>query len=64
MNAVPAWLQIAAYSAGILGTIGGAWFALGVIWPSIRKQNQLAVKMEAFFSKVEQRGVDKLIDSL
>ena len=57
MNSVPSWLQIAAYSAGILGTLGGAWFAIFVIWPSIRKQ-------EEFFRKIEQRGVDKLIDGL
>jgi len=60
----PAWLQIAALSVGILGTFGGTWFALFVIWPSIRRQNELAVKMEAFFQKVEQRGIDKIIEGL
>lgn len=61
---VPAWIQIAAYVAGVLGFIEATLFGLLVLWPSIRKQNQLARRMESFFSKVEQRGVDKLIDSL
>ena len=64
MSQTLAWFQIVAYAFSIAWGTGAALFTVLVLWPSIRRQNQLAVKMEAFFQKVEQRGVDKIIDSL
>jgi hypothetical protein len=57
MAQVPAWLEIAYRISSILGFFGGAWFALFVIWPSIRLQTK-------FIKAQEKNAVDQLIDKL
>lgn len=54
---VPIWLEIAYRVAAIVSCAGGAWFALCVVWPSIKLQTK-------FIKAQEKKGVDDLIDQL
>ena len=52
--AVIAWFQI------LLG-LGGAWFALFIIWPSIRRQTKLGERIDELIDKAHKKldsGVD------
>ena len=57
MTSLLYWLQVAAYVAQILMSIGATLFTLFVLWPSIRLQTR-------FIEAQEKKGVDDLIDKL
>lgn len=58
------WIQAVAYLVSIAGTVGAAWFAICVLWPSIRRQNQLASKIERLLLHLEGRKVDDIMRDL
>ncbi len=64
MTQVPAWLQITAHVVAILAGIGGAAFALGVLWPSIRQSNRASKKLCDAIDGMGKKGVDDLLGKL
>lgn len=46
--ALTAWFQI------VLG-LGGAWFALFIIWPSIRRQSRLGDRIDTLIDKAHKK---------
>lgn len=54
---VPYWLEIAYRVSAIVGMLGGAAFALFVIWPSIRLQTK-------FIKAQDGKAVDKILNDL
>lgn len=57
MTQVPYWLEVAYRVSAILGFVGGAAFALFVIWPSIRLQTK-------FIKRQEGKAVDDILKDL
>lgn len=64
MTNVPTWLQILAHVVAIIAGVGGIFFALLVLWPSIRQSNKTAKKISEALDRAEQKGVDKLLGDL
>ena len=64
MTQVPVWLQVAAHVVAISAGLGGIFFALFVLWPSIRKSNRAGEKLCEALDRVEKKGLDSLIDKL
>jgi len=52
---LPIWFQVLLGVIAILGFLGGAWFALFIIWPSIRRQTQIGDKMEKLIDAVGKK---------
>ncbi len=64
MSHVPAWLQITAHVVAILAGVGGAAFALFVLWPSIRQSNRASRKLCEAIDKMEKKQIDDLLGKL
>lgn len=64
MTSVPAWLQVTAHVVAIVAGLGGIFFALFVLWPSIRQSNRTSKKLCEAIDDVKKRGVDKLLEDL
>ncbi len=64
MTQVPVWLQIVAHAVAIVAGMGGIFFALFVLWPSIRRSNRTADKISQALDRAEKKGVDKLLENL
>lgn len=58
------WIQAVAYLVSIVGTVAAAWFAVFVIWPSIRRQNKMAERIERLAGHLERKGTDDLLSGL
>jgi glycerol uptake facilitator-like aquaporin len=58
------WIQVVAYVTSVLGTFVAAWFAFFVIWPSIRRQNQTADRIEFLVSHLKQKKIDDIVGGL
>ena len=54
------WLQQAAYAANVLAFIGATTFTMLVLWPSIRRQNKTAEKIDRLVDHLEKKSVDNL----
>lgn len=61
---VPVWLQIFAHIVAIMAGIGGIFFALFVLWPSIRRSNKTADKISSALDRAEKKGLDKILEDL
>ncbi len=64
MTQVPVWLQIAAHAVAIVAGAGGIFFALFVLWPSIRQSNRTARRISEALDRAEKNGVEKLFEKL
>lgn len=64
MTQVPVWLQVAAHVVAIFAGLGGIFFAVFVLWPSIRQSNRSGKKLCEALDRVEKKGLDSLIDKL
>lgn len=64
MTQVPVWLQIAAHVVAIIAGLGGIFFAVFVLWPSIRRSNRTADKVSQALDRVEKKSVDKILEDL
>lgn len=64
MSSVPAWLQITAHAVAILAGLGGAAFALFVLWPSIRQSNKAGRRLCEALDKAEKKGVEDILKDL
>ena len=64
MTQVPVWLQIAAHVVAIIAGLGGIFFAVFVLWPSIRRSNRTADKVSQALDRAEKKGVDKILENL
>lgn len=58
------WLQIAAHVVAIIAGLGGIFFAVFVLWPSIRRSNRTADKVSQALDRVEKKSVDKILEDL
>ena len=64
MSSVPAWLQVTAHFVAIVAGLGGIFFALLVLWPSIRQSNRTAKKISDALDRAEKKGVENLLKDL
>ena len=64
MTQVPVWLQIGAHVVAIVAGLGGIFFAIFVLWPSIRRSNRTADKISDVLDRAEKKSLDSLIDKL
>ncbi len=64
MTDVPVWLQITAHVVAIIGVICGILFGSLVLWPSIRRQNELAKRFMAFLDKEGKAAVSKMLEDI
>lgn len=61
---MPVWLQIAAHVVAIIAGLGGIFFAVFVLWPSIRRSNRTADKVSQALDRAEKKGLDSFIEKL
>jgi uncharacterized membrane protein len=54
---LPIWFQALLGVIAILGFLGGAWFALFIIWPSIRRQDRRADQIEQWMESDEAKSI-------
>lgn len=52
---LPIWFQVLLGVIAILGFFGGAWFALFIIWPSIRRQTRLGERIDDLIDKANKK---------
>ena len=64
MTQVPVWLQVAAHVVAIVAGLGGIFFAVFVLWPSIRRSNRTADRISDALDRAEKNGVDRLLKDL
>jgi uncharacterized membrane protein len=64
---LPVWFQVLLGVIAILSFVGGAWFALFIIWPSIRRQTKLGDRIDELINKAHKKlesGVDGKVTTL
>lgn len=64
MTQVPVWLQVAAHVVAITAGLGGIFFAVFVLWPSIRRSNRTADKISDVLDRAEKKGVERMLEDL
>lgn len=53
-------LQIVAQTCHVLGFVGATMFTIFVLWPSIRRQNKTAERIERLVDHIEKKSIDNL----
>ena len=64
MSQVPVWLQVSAHVVAIMAGLGGIFFAVFVLWPSIRRSNRTADKISDVLDRAEKKGVERMLEDL
>ena len=64
MSQVPVWLQVSAHVVAIMAGLGGIFFAIFVLWPSIRRSNRTADKISDVLDRAEKKGVERMLEDL
>ena len=58
------WLQVSAHVVAIMAGLGGIFFAIFVLWPSIRRSNRTADKISDVLDRAEKKGVERMLEDL